>query len=142
MTNKGIVRIVCGSCLVLALLAPILAQVVSRVEIGKTSSKKFVFDHSGQDLQGQSITADAVEFIFRKDDPLIPPVTILISELIKTGSNSFKVTTVLDVVPDGEYQATVRIRAIGGNWSEESSILDVKISSKKPQAPESFGVSG
>ena len=132
-------------CMMLAIAmlvsVPGSSQVPSRIEVGRWSGSSFTLDHSGP-------AATEIEFIFRAGLVGIEPIRSAITTAVDVGPNSVSVIDVLGpgpvwIVPDGKYDASVRIRiGIHGNWSDESQMIQVKISSKKPPTPTNFGVSG
>ena len=112
-------------------------------KIGKTSDIAFAFDWEGKSISGEDVGLDAAEFIFRPKPiglPLPPPIRVLRSMTpIVVGENFYKVKTLLVDIPPGIYTITVRVRNVGGEWSDESqNRLTREIVAKKPRVPTNF----
>jgi hypothetical protein len=141
MTRRNKIRSQVFCAFLVLAISPLVAQVVTRVIFGKTSDATIIFDHSGNDIQGQPIMVNATEFIFRQNDPGPDPgpgpapIRVLIPGIVAPGQNEFQVAAVVGEVLDGDYDGTVRVRAEGGNWSAESDVLPVTITGKKPERP-------
>lgn len=137
--SRGLGLAICAVAM-LALDGSASAQTGPRVELGKTSDKQIGFDHDGKDADGAPTTIDAAEFIFRSAAGA--PIRVLVTGNVVAGENLYQVASVIGGVPDGDYNATVRVRGTNGNWSDETPVLQVAVSSKKPTAPTGFSERG
>lgn len=110
-------------------------------EIDKAAEQTGIaFDHPIVTTDGQPVELNACEFIFRHNPisavPVPPPIRVLKDmQAIVKGENVYAVPDLFATVPVGEYDITVRVRSVGGKWSDVSNILHRKIVSKKPATP-------
>ncbi len=113
------------------------------MEVGRNSDLSLAYDWDGLDVEGNSETVDAVEFVFRTIPISSPDLRVLrMTPSIVVGENSYRVDDLFITIPDGEFNITTRLRDIGGNWSAESVGIAVEITSKNPSRPTNMRVAG
>lgn len=131
--------------ILLILAAAVAMQISPPEEVGKGSDLSFAYDWTGLDIEGDSDQVDAAEFIFRSFPPVSPPLTpvrIIDTRPVIIGTTAYPVAPLLENITDGEYTLTVRIRDLGGNWSEESAGIQILVTSKNPSRPTNLRVVG
>lgn len=115
-------------------------------KINKSSpTQKIAFNSSGLDVNGQPISLQRAEFLFRvhpAPSPLPPAIVLPTSNAPVNGNNEYLVRNVAATLPAGRYAMTVRFVG-GGLLSDESNLVYVEVvDEKKPAAPTQLRIVG
>lgn len=132
---------------VLPLVATLIAQPFPPpaqavpILIGADSDKKFAFDWDGLHKDGTpGAVVSAMEFSYTSG--AATPKVVRLDVPVVAGETIVPVKVALAGVPEGTYDAQVRLLGPSGNPGEFSSVLAVKIQVKKASRPTGLRVVG